>query len=333
MPFEGEKIGKPWYTRFESTPSEKKSEKEEFIEKIKLKLLEKDQSGKEKWLENLKKESTEINRSLEKVNKIEKEINKRENLFPVVEFHRIDAQAYRGIFDERDIQRINEKANRIKKEIEEEEKKAIEMVEKSTNLSELDKEIIKGELEINKKIGELREKVVNCYLWKYFSQSDDFHEIRTSLADDILNGVDHLILDRKREKVLAVIDVGGPSKSAFLKNLEGGARIKFGGFFAGGKFFLGEVKNVPVIEIRLNREETKALAEALNENLDSFPLSEIMVFRKFFEAKIISQFEELLRTRGLNPNLKEELYQAKNRFEDWKEVKSPNKSSLKERET
>jgi len=318
MPFEGEKIR--WTGSFEAFPKkEAKNEEKKVIEELKLKLLQTEDFKKERWREKLERESKEIEELLEKTGRIESEINKREKLFPVEDWHRIDPRAYEKVFDRETVRGLQEKVERIKSKIEKIEKEEIEEVEKATDLSELDKEIIKKELEIEKKIGELRERVVNCYLFKYFSQSDDFYEVRTSLVDDVLNGVDHFILDKKGERIVAAIDVGGPLKSAIRKNFEGGARVKFGGFFRGGKFVLGEIKNVPVIEIRLNREETLLLTKTLAENLNSFPQEERKAFKWFFERKFLTQFEELEREPGIPEYLKRELSWLKDSFEIWLE--------------
>jgi hypothetical protein len=320
MPFEGEKIR--WTgPSFEAFPKkETKGEGKRVIEELKLKLLQTEDFKKERWREKLERESKEIEKLLEKTGGVESEINKREKLFPVGDWHRIDPKAYEKVFDRETVRGLQEKVERIKSEIEKREKEEIEEVERTTDLSKLDKEIIKKELEIEKKIGELRERVVNCYLFKYFNQGDDFHEVRTSLVDDVLNGVDHLILDKKGERIVAAIDVGGPLKSAIRKNFEGGAKIKFGGFFRGGKFVLGEIKNVPVIEIRLNREETLSLAKILTENLDSFPEEERKVFKWFFERKFLNQFEELERESTISGNLKREIFQLKTAFKIWEEA-------------
>jgi rRNA maturation endonuclease Nob1 len=298
---------------------------------LKLKLLQTEDFKKERWKEKLERESKEIEKLLEKTGRIEGEINKRENLFPVEGFHRINPEVYEEIFGGETVRELQEKVERIKSEIEKIEKEEIEEVEKATDLSELDKEIIKKELEIEKKIGELRERVVNCYLFKYFNQGDDFHEVRTSLVDDVLNGVDHLILDKKGERIVAAIDVGGSLKSAIRKNLEGGAKIKFGGFFRGGKFILGEIKNVPVIEIRLDREETLLLAKTLAENLNSFPQEERKAFKWFFERKFLNQFEELEREPGIPEYLKRESSWLKDSFEIWLENFFSSKSTKEKR--
>jgi hypothetical protein len=318
MPFEGEKIR--WTGSFEAFPKkEAKNEEKKVIEELKLKLLQTEDFKKERWKEKLERESKEIEKLLEKTGRIESEINKREELFPVGDWHRIDPKAYEKVFDRETVRGLREKVERIKSEIDKRGKGEIEEVERATDLSKLDKEIIKRELEIENKIGELRERVVNCYLFKYFNQGDDFHEVRTSLVDDVLNGVDHLILDKKGERIVAAIDVGGSLKSAIRKNFEGGARVKFGGFFRGGKFVLGEIKNVPVIEIRLNREETLLLAKTLAENLNSFPQEERKAFKWFFERKFLTQFEELEREPGIPEYLKRELSWLKDSFEIWLE--------------
>ncbi len=216
-------------------------------ERIKIKNNE----LKERPKKELEKKAEDFDYYIENLQEFTKETAEsfREEGVPVDDSCRVDMYAFEGI--ECELKGIYSK-DRIKKDQEYVDK----MLKKFGD---------KGEQEKLKTRGEQLEMLKTCVFHKFLK--DEFIVVRSSQYDDINNGVDNIIVERKTGKVLcAVDDVADNSGRRFHQkeqkiaeaNLEtGGAYIKYGLGMKDEKPVLKPQLNVPKFYLALSGEDVK----------------------------------------------------------------------------
>lgn len=147
------------------------------------------------------------------------------------------------------------------------------------------KEQIQQKLDQRNPLGETWEMLATKILHENLGK--DFIVVRTSKFDDIRYNVDNLILDKKTNQVVCAFDEVGDAagkvfnekkNEVFERNwLKGGADIKYGISFEGGKVILKKgIFQIPLFYFALSEEE-------INKTLKD-PHQEKNVFSYFIES-------------------------------------------------
>lgn len=152
----------------------------------------------------------------------------------------------------------------------------------------------KDKLNFNSADGELAEMFITICLNKYLSE--DFVTVRTSVYDDIANGVDRLILDKNSDKVICGIDdlIANPLRfqekmnHVANKNKKGGAYIKYGlRFEKNGSIKKTKLENVPVLCLPCPREVFNKIALIKDDqDFNAITLESCKFFAKFIAEEI-----------------------------------------------
>jgi hypothetical protein len=111
-----------------------------------------------------------------------------------------------------------------------------------------------------------------CIFHKFLK--DDFIVVRSSTYDDVNNGVDNIILEKKTGKILCAIDeVTDNSGIKFKEKQEkiaeenlrnGGTFVKYGLGMKNEKVVLAPQMNVPVLYLALSRDQVEKGVEDIN---------------------------------------------------------------------
>jgi len=213
---------------------------------------------------------------------------------PVTEDCRIDTSAFLGVYSQETIQKD-----------EEEVKKAERKWYKGASPEEIKK---KKEMETGEQFEKLKTVVFDNSL------GGDFLVVRASSYDDIKNGVDNVILERKTGNLVCAFDeVGETSGEAYERKrqkiterneMENGGRLKYGiGTTEEGNLILTEVKNLPIFYLALPKEFIKKGIDNLSDKGEQGEF-EKKLFLNVFCASLERQLKELLGKRKLNPQLK-----------------------------
>ena len=206
------------------------------FEKFPIRFPEREKSQREK-LENYLREKAEILKSMG---------------LPIDERLRIKEEQFNDIYSKSEIERDNQKIIQRQREWEEKE--------------------IKDQRFGTEKIGEKLEEVFSLLLNKMF-EKNEMIVVRTSKYDDIFAGVDHLILDAKTGNVVAGIDTlsemsgrryESKIQAILAKNLDGGARIKYGVRIEEGKVKKGRLQQVPVFLFALPPQKIDQIVETFD---------------------------------------------------------------------
>lgn len=179
-----------------------------------------------------------------------------------------------------------------------------------------------------KGLGEVFEMLLTAVLHK--NLKEDFIIVRSSEYDDIKNGVDTIILDRKMGNIVCAIDeigrIKGPryeeKKQKILeKNYKGGGFLKYGIHFEkkkeGMELKRGLVDNVPLFYCAFSENKIKSTLENFQFFQES-SLAEQELFNSFFKL-CLEQIDYLLKNRNLYSKLKERLELFKESMEALRE--------------
>ncbi len=125
-----------------------------------------------------------------------------------------------------------------------------------------------GHLEPEEKLknsGEKLETLKTCIFHKFLK--DDFIVVRSSEYDDVNNGIDNIVLEKKTGKILCAIDeVADNSGHIFRKKQEkiaeenlknGGTFVKYGLDMENEKVVLAPRMNVPVFYLALSKDQVE----------------------------------------------------------------------------
>lgn len=176
-----------------------------------------------------------------------------------------------------------------------------------------------SEKEEKERSGEKLEMLKTAIFYKFLK--DDFLVLRTSSYDDIKNGVDNIIIEKKTgNMVCAIDDIVASSeentrfkekeKKIKQKNRYGGAFLKYG---IGSKevdgklkISLGSKENIPIFYLAISK---RSLNSAISAFVSGPDISD-------FEKKVFSLFTTLIKVQtdelkldegSLNPKLKNQL--------------------------
>lgn len=234
-----------------------------------------------------KKKIEQNDELLNKFNKVTVEINTRQHkehpFLPLnIQNGRLDMDEYvkQGIFSP-------EVVEGTKQTIKELTKKFLEAI----NPQDIDEKI---QEEIK---GEKVELLAQIVLYKFLNQK--FLVVRSSLYDDIDNGVDNLIIDKETGAVVCTLDVSGSlsnrnveekMKKIFKINQKGGARIKYGLILTkdkqGKKFFKGGPNfNLPLFGTLIDFNEIEK--ELINFSDELTDITEIEKKLFIYFAKVV----------------------------------------------
>lgn len=171
--------------------------------------------------------------------------------------------------------------------------------------------------EDKRKYGERLERmktvVLNKFLEKYAVV------IRTSEYDDIINGVDNILVDREDGKIICAFDeVCDTNSEIFQKkrekilrrNEEGGARLKYCPKIKEDKFSIESVENIPIFYLALNEEILRGAEKKISSFFKEVSLYEEKLF-KYFWNSLYNQAEFLY----LDPKVNDEILNNLSFFE------------------
>jgi len=207
-----------------------------YFEKIPIQFFEKRKSPVES-LEDYLKERAEVLQNLG---------------LPVDEKARIQETAFTDIYSKDEIERDVQKIVQRQKEWEE-------------------KELAQQKFGI-RKIGEKFEEFFILFINKML-EKEEMVAVRSSNYDDVFGGVDHLILDVKTGNIVAGIDtlseISGRRyerkiQEILAKNLDGGARIKYGVRVERGEIKKGRLQQVPVFLFALPSSKIDQMIEVFD---------------------------------------------------------------------
>jgi hypothetical protein len=239
-----------------------------------------------KFFEKKYWEQIELEKKIEILDNFLKEQNeklKKEGI-PVNEESRIEMKKFIGVYPE----------NEIKKDEEEIKRMELRWFPEFKNLTE--EEIKKEKL---KKEGNQLEMLKTAIFSKFFNSKH--LAIRTSYYDDYFNHVDNLILDKETGNVICAIDAIEATKGETFKekiskilqrNIDGGVNLKYGCRFEKDKLVLGEIKNVPVFYLALEKEVLKEGLKNLISLKEEKSETEKKLF-KFFLSLFLLEIESL----------------------------------------
>jgi hypothetical protein len=158
---------------------------------------------------------------------------------------------------------------------------------------------------------DLLEMLVCILFQKFFGKACTI--FRSSEYDELINKVTHVLVDRETEEVVCfyveVGEVKGPRfegclKEVIKRNLEGGARLKYGLKLEEGRIIKGPLKNVPIFYLALTEETLINVIKAIENGrikADEKSEEEERVLC-FFLAIIYNQIR-LLESLGSRPPL------------------------------
>lgn len=146
--------------------------------------------------------------------------------------------------------------------------------------------------------GERLEMLKTALFQKYLER--DFIVARSSEYDDVKNGIDNVIVDRRGGNLVCAFDeVGEESGSVFekkknrviTKNAQGGARLKYGFSISNNRVTLGAINNIPIFYLAMSPAKIEEALQSFDGQSQSGP--DRVVFRAFLDL-ILSQVRELL---------------------------------------
>jgi hypothetical protein len=122
----------------------------------------------------------------------------------------------------------------------------------------------------------LLEMLTPILLYKFLPEK--FVAVKTSKYDDYENGVDNLIVNKETGEVICTIDdlsaaTGSKrdltkQKKALHKTMRGGASVKYGITYEGGRLKKQEIKNIPAFNLRLSSDAVKSLLTKMSFDLE-----------------------------------------------------------------
>ena len=162
--------------------------------------------------------------------------------------------------------------------------------------------------------GEQLEMLKTCIFHKFMK--DDFVVVRSSAYDDINNGVDNIILEKKTGKILCAIDeVADSSGDKFEEKQEkiteenlrnGGTFVKYGLGMKDEKVVLAPRMNVPVFYLALPKDEVEKGVKNFNIS-DEKSDTEKTYYKNWISSMLfqISLMSSESRKSDINKNLME----------------------------
>ena len=302
--------------------------------------FESNQSNPKTKKENLKiKERIEIRENAEKINTFIEKISEKlkEEGVPVNTDCRINMNPFRKAFGFKEKDVIEHKRYIKKKEK--------EFCEDLTGEEKREKEEEKITI-----AGERFERLKTAILYKAFKEK--FIVVRSSLYDDIRNGVDNVIVEKETGNVICAMDeittnekntasrFENKKEDAERKNIEeGGAKLEYGISVKEGKIIKKKIGDIPVLCVSIDQETLKKTersfispfdkkGEIANKE-DKSPNGEYK--RSEEEEKFISDFfdsskkqiDSLDLNRRLNPDLRKNLLLHKKAFENLEDTIKP----------
>lgn len=127
----------------------------------------------------------------------------------------------------------------------------------------------------NKSLGEQFERLKTAFLQKHLSE--DFIICRTTFFDDVFNGIDNIILDKKTGNIVCALDEVCDIHSKRYEekrqkvldvNRMGGVKIEYGFQFnpENKKIDLTPIKNIPLFFLGLNEKSVKDCIKQFGSN-------------------------------------------------------------------
>lgn len=170
--------------------------------------------------------------------------------------------------------------------------------------------------------GERLERMKTVILNKFLGENAIV--VRSSEYDDIINGVDNVLVDREDGKVICAFDEVCDTNSEIFKvkkekilkrNEEGGAKIKYCPKIKEGKVLIGSVENIPIFYLALNKKILEEIEKQIPPFLKQTSLYEEKLF-KYFWNSLYNQAEFLY----LDPKVSDEIL---NNLSFFKKVRAP----------
>jgi hypothetical protein len=236
---------------------------------------------------------------------------------PVDKDCRLDLESFKGVYP-------SEELEKNKKLVEEREKEFYKtLLEKGLSLKECKEER-------KKRIGEKMEMLTTGIFYKNLNK--DFIVVRSSIYDDIINGVDNIIVERKTGNIVCALDEVGENfgieyekkkDKVLRKNIEtNGVNVKYGFRVKQEKdkmkLELGERKNIPIFYLALPEEYIKKVLKSFQPSLKEQSDDERKLF-SYFIATMDSQAKALeLGYESLHPTLRKRLRHFANSIEKFK---------------
>ncbi len=169
------------------------------------------------------------------------------------------------------------------------------------------------EEERKKTNGEQLEILKTAIFTKFLGE--DYIVTRTARYDDIINGIDNLVLDKKTGKPICAIDDVGETRGIRFdekkeeildKDKERGGDLKYGLGMKDGKLILGEQKNIPIFYLALpKRYIEKGVGEFIPSRKDKGGFEKKLF--EVFKNSILSQISALKLELRLNLEIEESI--------------------------
>lgn len=159
------------------------------------------------------------------------------------------------------------------------------------------------------KKGERLEKLKTITFNKFLGESAIC--VRSSEYDDIINGVDNILVDRQTGKIICAFDevcdinreIFQKKKEKILeKNREGGAKLKYCPKIENGKISFGRVENIPIFYIALSEEILNEAEKQISHFLKETSDWEEKLFSYFWNS-LYNQAQLLYLDRKVNPEI------------------------------
>jgi len=148
--------------------------------------------------------------------------------------------------------------------------------------------------------GERLEMLKTALFQKYLGQ--DFIVVRSSEYDDVVGGVDNVIVDRRSGNLVCAFDEvgedGGPvfekkKNRVMVKNELGGARLKYGFSVREGQIIiLGPIDNIPIFYLAMSPDKIEAVLRSFDEQ--GRLGQDGLAFKSFLDL-ILTQIDELAK--------------------------------------
>jgi len=242
-----------------------------------------------------------------------KELEKEE--IPVDKDCRIKIEAFKPTYGENEIKKDLKEIEIYQKRFEEERKRSLW----KKNPEKLFEE---------KRMGENLEILKTAIFSKFLGS--EFAVVRASLYDDIKNGIDNVIFEKKTGNLVCALDEVGEisgkiyerkKEKVLERNRIGGGKLKYGFKLEKGKLVLKKVSNIPIFYLALPERH-------INEGMKNFipSFEEKSDFEKklftYFLSTLVSQINSLKLEQNLNPILKRSLIQFEKTIKTFRFISS-----------
>ncbi len=159
------------------------------------------------------------------------------------------------------------------------------------------------------KDGERFEKLKTIIFNKFLGEN--FVTVRTSMIDDIDNGIDNIIINKETNEIVGALDEvcsdGSPSKKRKKLNKkmreDEGGELKYGLKFGGNKIVPSEeIRGLPIFYLQINHKYLKYAMNELSDDINEKTEAEEKIFKRLINS-MYRQSHKWKEDELINPNL------------------------------